>query len=190
VNVRGIGVVVHPTSAAAGRSLEELTRFARARGMPGVLLILTGDDVKAEGLGDVPCVAPLTNRDGTPRHDTPRPVLAIGKVRHAGQPVALVVAEKLYQAMAKEVAGLQAELQKVGERRAGDQPLGLADRGRLVVRRMLERRSDRFGVELPEEDERLGRDPEVGVESLTGAPAARRPLRGAFAVGRTHVSNV
>src|SRR6266540_778974 len=70
----------------------------RARGMPGVLLLLTGEDVTADGLGDVPCVSPLTNRDGTPRHDTPRPVLAIGKVRHAGQPVALVVAEKLHQA--------------------------------------------------------------------------------------------
>ena len=70
----------------------------RARGMPGVLLLLTGEDVAAEGLGDVPCVAPLQNRDGTPRHDTPRPVLAVGKVRHLGQPVALVVAEKLVQA--------------------------------------------------------------------------------------------
>src|SRR6516165_2958104 len=31
----------------------------------------------------------------TARHDTPRPVLAQGKVRHVGQPVALVVAETL-----------------------------------------------------------------------------------------------
>jgi carbon-monoxide dehydrogenase large subunit len=69
-----------------------------ARGMPGVLLVLTGEDVAADGLGDVPCAAPLTNRDGTPRHETPRPVLAIGKVRHLGQPVALVVAETLHQA--------------------------------------------------------------------------------------------
>ena len=66
--------------------------------MPGVLLVLTGDDVKADGLGDVPCHAPLNNRDGSPRHDTPRPALAIGKVRHVGQPVALVVAETLAQA--------------------------------------------------------------------------------------------
>ena len=66
--------------------------------MPGVLLVLTGDDVKADGLGDVPCHAPLNNRDGSPRRDTPRPALAIGKVRHAGQPVALVVAETLPQA--------------------------------------------------------------------------------------------
>jgi carbon-monoxide dehydrogenase large subunit len=68
---------------------------ARARRMPGVLFAATGDDIRADGLGDLPCVTPLVNRDGTPRHDTPRPVLAVGKVRHVGQPVALVVAETL-----------------------------------------------------------------------------------------------
>jgi carbon-monoxide dehydrogenase large subunit len=66
---------------------------AGARRMPGVLFAATGDDIRADGLGDLPCVTPLVNRDGTPRHDTPRPVLAVGKVRHVGQPVALVVAE-------------------------------------------------------------------------------------------------
>jgi aerobic carbon-monoxide dehydrogenase large subunit len=77
-----------------------LTRVdaAAARRMPGVLLVLTGDDVAADKLGDVPCNHPLVSRDGKPRHDTPRPVLAIGKVRHVGQPVAFVVAETLLQA--------------------------------------------------------------------------------------------
>src|SRR5262245_14139131 len=70
---------------------------AAARAMPGVLLILTGEDVVAEGLGDLPCVVPLPNRDGSQRHDTPRPALTVGKVRHVGQPVALVVAETLAQ---------------------------------------------------------------------------------------------
>ena len=69
-----------------------------ARRRPGVLLVATGEDIRADGLGDLPCVTPLTNRDGTPRHDTPRPLLAIGKVRYVGQPVALVVAESLSQA--------------------------------------------------------------------------------------------
>jgi carbon-monoxide dehydrogenase large subunit len=73
-----------------------------ARRMPGVLLVLTGDDVKADGLGDIPCPTPLTNRDGSPRADTPRPMLAIGKVRHLGQPVAFVVAET--QAQAQDAA--------------------------------------------------------------------------------------
>jgi carbon-monoxide dehydrogenase large subunit len=71
---------------------------AAARAMPGVLLILTGADVVAEGLGDLPCASALTNRDGSPRRDTPRPVLAVAKVRHVGEPVALVVAETLAQA--------------------------------------------------------------------------------------------
>ena len=68
---------------------------AAARRMPGVLFVAIGEDVRADGLGDVPCMIPLVNRDGTPRHDTPRPVLALGKVRHVGQPVALVAAETL-----------------------------------------------------------------------------------------------
>ena len=55
---------------------------AAARRMPGVLFVATGEDVRADGLGDVPCMVPLVNRDGMPRHDTPRPVLALGKVRH------------------------------------------------------------------------------------------------------------
>lgn len=83
-----------PVAHASIKSID----VAAAKAKPGVLLILTGDDVKADGLGDVPCTAPLNSRDGKPRHDTPRPVLATDKVRHAGQPVALVVAETLLQA--------------------------------------------------------------------------------------------
>jgi aerobic carbon-monoxide dehydrogenase large subunit len=71
---------------------------AAARRIPGVLFVATGEDVRADGLGDVPCLVPLANRDGTPRHDTPRPLLTLGKVRHAGQPVAFVVAETLVAA--------------------------------------------------------------------------------------------
>jgi aerobic carbon-monoxide dehydrogenase large subunit len=69
--------------------------IAAARRTPGVLLVSTGDDLAADGLGDVPCLVPLTSRDGKPRHDTPRPVLALRKVRHVGQPVALIIAETL-----------------------------------------------------------------------------------------------
>ena len=69
-----------------------------ARKMPGVLFVGTGEEIRADGLGDVPCTVPLKSRDGSPRHDTPRPALAQGKVRHVGQPVALVVAETYAQA--------------------------------------------------------------------------------------------
>src|SRR5713101_1969799 len=69
-----------------------------ARKAPGVLLVFTGEDVKKADFGDVPCLVPLENRDGTPRGETPRPMLAQGRVRHVGDPVALVVAETLEQA--------------------------------------------------------------------------------------------
>ena len=88
-------VVVRAQAAHANIRKIDVTA---ARAMPGVLLVLTGADLQADGLGDIPCHAPLNNRDGSPRHDTPRPALATAKVRHAGQPVALVVAETLPQA--------------------------------------------------------------------------------------------
>ncbi|MCW5747387.1 MAG: xanthine dehydrogenase family protein molybdopterin-binding subunit [Alphaproteobacteria bacterium] len=69
-----------------------------AKAAPGVLAVLTGDDVKAADFGDLPCLIPIQNRDGSMRPDTPRPMLAQGKVRHVGDPVALVVAGTLEQA--------------------------------------------------------------------------------------------
>ena len=79
----------------AGHAAIKRIDTAAAKNRPGVLFVGTGDDVRADGLGDVPCTTPLVGRDGKPRHDTPRPVLAQGRVRHVGQPVALVVAETL-----------------------------------------------------------------------------------------------
>ncbi len=71
---------------------------AAAKKAPGVLAVLTYDDVEADRLGNIPCLVPIQNRDGTARADTARPILANGKVRHVGDPVALVVAETLEQA--------------------------------------------------------------------------------------------
>src|SRR6185312_15162449 len=71
---------------------------AAAKKAPGVLAVFTGADVEKEGFGDVPCLVPLDNKDGTPRADTSRPMLAKNRVRHVGDPVALVIAETLEQA--------------------------------------------------------------------------------------------
>src|SRR6185312_10040888 len=110
-------------SPAAHARITKLDATA-ARRMPGVLLVLTGEDVAAEKLGDVPCVHPLTSRDGKPRHDTPRPLLAIGKVRHVGQPVALVVAETLNAARdaAEAIEVEYADLPAVVDSRAAVAP--------------------------------------------------------------------
>ncbi len=71
---------------------------AEARKASGVLAVLTGADALADGLGEIPCLVPVTNQDGTARGDTPRPVLAHDRVRHVGDPVALVVAQTAAQA--------------------------------------------------------------------------------------------
>jgi carbon-monoxide dehydrogenase large subunit len=70
---------------------------APANTAPGVLGVLTGDDAAADGLGGIPCDFALPAFPGSPR-DCPiirpdYPVLARGRVRFAGEPVALVVAE-------------------------------------------------------------------------------------------------
>lgn len=71
---------------------------ATAAAHPGVRLILTARDVAhLEGL---PCLAPMSNHDGSPMPLPPYPVLAFGKVRHVGDAVALVVAETIDAARA------------------------------------------------------------------------------------------
>ncbi len=64
-----------------------------AAAMPGVVAVVTGADLTADGIGVIPPGATLKNRDGSAMFVPPRPVLAQGRVRHGGQPVALVVAE-------------------------------------------------------------------------------------------------
>ena len=89
------GVVLRSPYAAA-RLLRIDTAAALA--VPGVLAVYTGADLRADGIGDLPCTIPLNNRDGSSRADTPRPALAVGQVRHVGDPVAFVVAETVQAA--------------------------------------------------------------------------------------------
>ena len=84
-------------SPHAHADIKKIDTSAAAKA-PGVLLVLTGQDVKKADFGDVPCLVPLENRDGSPRGETPRPMLVLDRVRHVGDPVALVVAETLEQA--------------------------------------------------------------------------------------------
>ena len=59
----------------------------------GVRLVLTAADLEAEGIGSLPFVGAVTNRDGSPIAAISHPVLATGRVRHVGEPVVFVVAE-------------------------------------------------------------------------------------------------
>ncbi len=72
---------------------------AAARVMPGVLAVLTADDVRADGLQPLRPTAEANLQTGEKFAFAPQPLLAEGKVRHVGEPVALIVAETRAQAL-------------------------------------------------------------------------------------------
>ena len=59
--------------------------------MPGVVAIYTSADMTA--IGGIPCGWQIHNKDGSPMAEPKHPVLAEGKVRHVGDPIAVVIAE-------------------------------------------------------------------------------------------------
>ncbi|MBN9537773.1 MAG: xanthine dehydrogenase family protein molybdopterin-binding subunit [Reyranella sp.] len=66
--------------------------------LPGVLAILTNDDLEAAGFNPLKCPMNIPQRDGSPMKTPVRPSLAKGKVRFVGEAVACVVAETALQA--------------------------------------------------------------------------------------------
>ncbi len=70
----------------------------RAKTLPGVLLVLTGNDPKILRLGSQRPWHPRKRRDGTPAFISPQPLLARERVRYIGDPVALIVAETIAEA--------------------------------------------------------------------------------------------
>ena len=71
---------------------------ATARGMPGVLQVVTGAELVAAGVKPIPTNPAFKRGDGTPAATAPRRPLAHERVRYVGEPVVAVVAETLQQA--------------------------------------------------------------------------------------------
>ncbi len=71
---------------------------------PGVLAVFTGEDLARDGIGDIPCVSAVSNRDGSQSVLPPHPAIARERVRHVGDTVAMVVAETA--AVARDAAEL------------------------------------------------------------------------------------
>jgi len=95
INVAGQAYVHFLRSDVAHGKITGLDTAA-AEGMPGVLRIFTGKDF--EGVGGIPCGWQVTDKHGEPMQEPAHPVLAQGKVRHVGDPIAAVVAETREQA--------------------------------------------------------------------------------------------
>lgn len=82
-------VVMSPHAHARIRRIDT----AAAQSMPGVALILTGEDVTAEKLGGIPPLFMPEDMGGPKGYRTFRPLLEPAKVRYVGDRVAFVVAD-------------------------------------------------------------------------------------------------
>lgn len=68
--------------------------ISKAAKMPGVKVILTGQDYRSDGLGDLKCGA----RWNENQYQPPNPPLALGRVRYVGEAVVFIVADTIGQA--------------------------------------------------------------------------------------------
>ena len=71
---------------------------SEARTAPGVHLVLTADDLKANGVTEGMVATVVKNSDGTDGAAPRRPLLAEGRVRFVGEPVAMIFAQTPEQA--------------------------------------------------------------------------------------------
>ena len=78
------------------RALSRSTRSAKAK--PGVVAVLTGADLKADGIGRCRTAQGLKRADGKPMCGAPHDALAVDTARYVGEPVAAVFARTRDQA--------------------------------------------------------------------------------------------
>src|SRR6187401_1085961 len=71
---------------------------AEAKGMPGVVAVLTGADLAADKIGNLICGWAISSKDGSPMKMSAHPAIASDKANHVGDAVAVVIAETLGQA--------------------------------------------------------------------------------------------
>jgi len=95
INVHGQTYVHFLRSDVAHAKINKVDTSAASK-MPGVVAIFTGEDFAA--IGGLPCGWQVTDKHGQPMLEPKHPVLAHGKVRHVGDPIAAVVAETKEQA--------------------------------------------------------------------------------------------
>ncbi|MBM2291418.1 xanthine dehydrogenase family protein molybdopterin-binding subunit [Sulfitobacter pseudonitzschiae] len=84
-------------SPVAHGTITELD-VSEAKDAPGVQLVLTYDDLEAAGMNTGMQGATVDNRDKTKGAAPKRPILATGKLRYVGEPVAVIFADKYEQA--------------------------------------------------------------------------------------------
>ena len=103
INLRGqtYGYFVRSTMARAAINGIDVSEAERA---PGVIAVLTGQQLAEDGLGTLPCGWMVKSKDGSDMLQPAHPVMAADAVNYVGEPMALVIGES-YQA-AKDAAEL------------------------------------------------------------------------------------
>jgi carbon-monoxide dehydrogenase large subunit len=84
-----------PHAHAVIRSID----VSRAQAAPGIVAVLSGADMAADRVGPMRALWAIRGVDGKPMAEPPRWALARERVRHAGEPVAIVIAQTREQAL-------------------------------------------------------------------------------------------
>jgi len=86
---------LHAAVLRADRAHAEIVRLdaTRALALPGVRAVLTGEDARAAGFKSLPNIVSYPGKGGQELRKPVHPVLAMGRVRFVGEPVAMVVAD-------------------------------------------------------------------------------------------------
>jgi carbon-monoxide dehydrogenase large subunit len=71
---------------------------SKAEAMPGVVAVLNGHELTADGIGNIICGWAITSKDGSPMNMGAWSALATEKVRYVGDAVAVVIADTQAQA--------------------------------------------------------------------------------------------
>jgi carbon-monoxide dehydrogenase large subunit len=103
VNLPGQVYAVLVRSPHAHARIRTIDASAALRA-PGVRAVFTGADVVRDGLGTMTMTLKRTRPDGSPMFAPPHRGLALDRVRHVGDPVAMVVGET--RALAEDAADL------------------------------------------------------------------------------------
>jgi carbon-monoxide dehydrogenase large subunit len=101
---------LHAVFLRADRAHAEIAGLdaVRALAHPGVKAVLTGDDARAAGFKSLPNVVNFPGKGGQQMRKPHHPVLAQGRVRYVGEPVAMIVADSAAAAEdARDLLGIE-----------------------------------------------------------------------------------
>jgi len=146
---------------------------------PGVIRVITAEDVAAAGMKTLPTGATMQNLDGQNQILAPMPVLAVGHVRFVGQPIAMVIADTYENAkhaaelVQMDIDALDAVTDYDSARAAGAPQLHAQANGNLSIHYI---RGDQAATEKAFENATFVSSMGVKSQRLIGSPMELRAV--------------